>query len=141
MIEKDPKSRLEHWALIRHSAVSWIEQSLSQGNTLGRALALASELDWDGRRYSPRTLEGWLYEWRAQGFGALERQSRRDKGVSRALSQFFLLSTSERSGLKCHASCSVICASAIQRQIGNSFICGIESLNDERVAAAGHYSE
>ena len=25
--------------------------------------------------------------------------------------------------------------------IGNSFICGIESLNDERVAAAGHYSE
>ena len=86
MIEKDPKSRLEHWALIRHSAVSWIEQSLSQGNTLGRALALASELDWDGRRYSPRTLEGWLYEWRAEGFGALERQSRRDKGVSRALS-------------------------------------------------------
>ena len=85
MIEKDPKSRLEHWALIRHSAVSWIEQSLSQGNTLGRALALASELDWDGRRYSPRTLEGWLYEWRAQGFGALERQSRRDKGVCRAL--------------------------------------------------------
>jgi hypothetical protein len=86
MIEKDPQSRLERWALIRHSAVSWIEQSLSQGNTLGRALALASELDWGERRYSPRTLEGWLYEWRAQGFGALERQSRRDKGVSRALS-------------------------------------------------------
>ena len=79
MNEKDPQSRLEHWALIRHSAVSWIEQSLNQGNTLGRALALASELDWSGRRYSPRTLEGWLYEWRAKGFGALERQSRRDK--------------------------------------------------------------
>ena len=45
MNEKDPKNRLEHWALIRHSAVSWIEQCLSQGNTLGRALALASELD------------------------------------------------------------------------------------------------
>jgi len=85
MNEKDPKSRLEHWALIRHSAVSWIEQSLNQGNTLGRALALASELDWSGRRYSPRTLEGWLYEWRAKGFGALERQSRRDKGLCRAL--------------------------------------------------------
>ncbi len=85
MDEKDPKSRLEHWALIRHSAVSWIEQSLSQGNTLGRALALASELDWSGRRYSPRTLEGWLYEWRAKGFGALERQSRRDRGLCRAL--------------------------------------------------------
>jgi hypothetical protein len=85
MNEKDPKSRLEHWALIRHSAVSWIEQSLNQGHTLGRALALASELDWSGRRYSPRTLEGWLYEWRAKGFGALERQSRRDKGLCRAL--------------------------------------------------------
>jgi hypothetical protein len=76
---------LEHWALIRHSAVSWIEQSLNQGNTIGRALALASELDWSGRRYSPRTLEGWLYQWRAKGFGALERQSRRDKGLCRAL--------------------------------------------------------
>src|SRR5260370_14329841 len=85
MSEKDPQSRLEHWALIRHSAVSWIEQSLNQGNTLGRALALASELDWSGRRYAPRTLEGWLYEWRAKGFGALERQSRRDKGLCRAL--------------------------------------------------------
>src|SRR6202162_1388871 len=85
MIEKDPENRLEHWALIRHSAVSWIEQSLNQGNTLGRALALASELDWSGRRYSPRTLEGWLYEWRAKGCGALERQSRRDKGLCRAL--------------------------------------------------------
>jgi transposase InsO family protein len=76
---------LEHWALIRHSAVSWIEQSLNQGNTLGRALALASELSWSGRRYSPRTLEGWLYEWRAKGFGALERQSRKDKGLCRTL--------------------------------------------------------
>jgi putative transposase len=85
MNEKDPESRLEHWALVRHSAVSWIEQSLNQGNTLGRALALASELDWSGRRYSPRTLEGWLYQWRAKGFGALERQGRRDKGVCRAL--------------------------------------------------------
>jgi len=85
MNEKDPQSRLEHWALNRHSAVSWIEQSLNQGNTLGRALALASELDWNGRRYSPRTLEGWLYEWRAKGFGALERQSRRDKGLCRTL--------------------------------------------------------
>ncbi len=86
MMEKDPKSRLEHLALIRHSAVSWIEQSLNQGKTLGRALALAAELDWDGRHYSPRTLEDWFYAWRAQGFGALERQSRRDKGLCRAIS-------------------------------------------------------
>jgi len=86
MSEQDPKSRLEHVALVRHSAVSWIEQSLNQGNTLGRALALAAQLDWGGRRYSPRTLEDWFYDWRAQGFGALERQSRRDKGVCRAIS-------------------------------------------------------
>jgi len=38
---------------------------------------------WGGRRYSRRTIEGWLYEWRAQGFGALERQSRRDKACPR----------------------------------------------------------
>src|ERR1700758_784924 len=43
-------------------------------------------MGWGGRRYSPRTLEGWLYEWRAQGFGALERRSRRDKGLSKAIS-------------------------------------------------------
>jgi hypothetical protein len=63
----------------------WIQQSLSQGHTLGRALALASQLAWGGRHYSPRTLEGWLYEYRAAGFAALHRQSRRDKGQIRAL--------------------------------------------------------
>src|SRR5437773_3955697 len=85
MSEQDPKSRLEHVALVRHSAVSWIEQSLNQGNTLGRALALPAQRNWGGRRYSPRTLEDWFNDWRAQGFGALERQSRRDKGVCRAI--------------------------------------------------------
>ena len=52
MMEKELKNHLEYSALIRHSAVSWIEQCLNQGNTLGRALALASELDWGERRYS-----------------------------------------------------------------------------------------
>jgi hypothetical protein len=46
---------------------------------------LASELDWRAWRDSPRTLEGWLYEWRAHVFGALEHQSRRDKGLSKAI--------------------------------------------------------
>jgi putative transposase len=86
MEKKDPKSRLEALALMRHSAVSWIEQSLNQGSTLARALALAAELEWDGRRYSPRTLEDWFYEWRARGFAALEGQSRKDKGSLKALS-------------------------------------------------------
>ena len=86
VMEKEPKSPLEQLALSRHSAVSWIEQSLNQGNTLGRALALAVELDWGGRRYSARTLEGWLYEWRAKGFGGLGRRIRSDKGRSKVLS-------------------------------------------------------
>jgi len=76
MNEKDPQSRLEHWALNRHSAVSWIEQSLNQGNTLGRALALASELDWSGRRYSPRTVPRHGFSWERGRFnGALFRGS------------------------------------------------------------------
>jgi hypothetical protein len=86
MEKKDPKSRLEALALTRQSAVSWIEQSLNQGNTLARALALAAELEWGGRRYSPRTLEDWFYEWRLRGFTALEGQSRKDKGALKALS-------------------------------------------------------
>ena len=83
---KSPKRRLEGMTLIRHSAVSWIEQRLRQRNTLGRALAFASELCWGGRRYSARTLEGWLYQWRAKGCEGLARQVRRDRGVSRVFS-------------------------------------------------------
>src|ERR1700739_1149703 len=86
MEQKDPKNRLETLALMRHSAVSWIEQSLNQGNALARALALAAELEWGGRRYSPRTLEDWFYEWRVRGFAALEGQSRKDKGSLKAFS-------------------------------------------------------
>jgi len=86
VMEKEPKSRLEEMALIRHGAVSWIEDRLRQRNTLGRALAFASQLHWGGRRYSARTLEGWLYQWRAKGCGGLARQRRRDSGLSRAFS-------------------------------------------------------
>jgi transposase InsO family protein len=84
-MQNDPNATSQEPALVRHNAVSWIQQSLSQGHTLGRALALASQLAWGGRHYSPRTLEGWLYEYRAAGFAALLRQSRRDKGQIRAL--------------------------------------------------------
>lgn len=85
IMEKEPDASSQEPALIRHNAVSFIQQSLSQGHTLGRALALASQLAWGGRHYSPRTLEGWLYDYRAAGFAALHRQSRRDKGQIRAL--------------------------------------------------------
>ena len=72
-------------ALVRHSAVSWIEAAIKQGQTLSRSLALAGEQEWGGRHYSPRTLEGWLYEWRERGFCALARATRSDKGGSRVL--------------------------------------------------------
>jgi hypothetical protein len=86
VLEKEPKSQLEEMTLIRKSAVSWIEQRLRQRNTLGYALAFASQLYWGGRRYSARTLESWLYQWRAKGCGGLARQSRSDRGLYRAFS-------------------------------------------------------
>lgn len=85
-MENDPNVSLQEPALVRHNAVSWIQQALNQGHTLGRALALASQLDWGGRHYSPRSLEGWFYEYRAAGFAALVRQRRSDKGQVRAFS-------------------------------------------------------
>ena len=85
VMQNEPDASSQEPALIRHNAVSFIQQSLSQGHTLGRALALASQLAWGGRHYSPRTLEGWLYDYRAAGFAALHRHSRRDKGQIRAL--------------------------------------------------------
>ena len=85
-MKNEPDRSVDGSALVRHSAVSWIETSLGQGHTLCRALALAGELQWGGRLYSPRTLEGWLYEFRAQGFCALARAVRSDKDAARALS-------------------------------------------------------
>jgi putative transposase len=84
-MKNEPHHSVDGPALVRHSAVSWIEAALGQGQTLSRALALAGELEWGGRHYSSRTLEGWLYEWRERGFCALARATRRDKGGSRAL--------------------------------------------------------
>src|SRR5512140_2593741 len=73
-------------ALARHAAVSWIAEALKQNFTLARATALASERTWGGKTYSASTLEGWYYEWRHQGFEALQRQPRSDKGTRKALS-------------------------------------------------------
>jgi len=84
-MKNEPQNSVDEPALVRHSAVSWIEAAIKQGQTLSRALALASDLEWGARHYSPRTLEGWLYEWRERGFCALARATRRDKGGSRVL--------------------------------------------------------
>jgi transposase InsO family protein len=73
-------------ALARHAAASWIQEALKQNFTLARATALASERTWGGKTYSASTLEGWYYLLRNQGFGALHRRPRKDKGSRKALS-------------------------------------------------------
>ena len=73
-------------ALARHAAATWIQEALKQNFTLVRATALASERTWGGNRYSASTLESWYYLLRNQGFAALQRQPRSDKGSRKALS-------------------------------------------------------
>ncbi len=73
-------------ALARHAAASWIQEAIAQNFTLARATALASERPWGGKLYGASTLEGWYYLWRNQGFEALHRQPRKDKGARKALS-------------------------------------------------------
>ena len=73
-------------ALARHAAATWIQEALKQNFTLVRATALASERTWGGKTYSASTLESWYYLLRHQGFDALHRQPRKDKGSRKALS-------------------------------------------------------
>lgn len=73
-------------ALARHAAASWIQEALKQNFTLARATALASERTWGDKIYSASTLESWYYLLRHQGFDALHRQPRKDKGSRKALS-------------------------------------------------------
>jgi transposase InsO family protein len=84
--KNDSSSPKNDQALVRHSAVSWIEQAKSQGHGFKEALLMASQLAWDGRLYSPRTLEGWYYLLHHRGFEGLEPKKRRDQGQCRALS-------------------------------------------------------
>jgi transposase InsO family protein len=74
-------------ALVRHSAVSWIIQCQNQGGGLGECIQKAAQLDWQGRHFSPRSLEEWYYAHRQSGFAGLEGQERRaDAGRQRAMS-------------------------------------------------------
>jgi putative transposase len=73
-------------ALARHAAVTWIQEALKENYTLARATALASERTWGGKTYSASTLESWHYAFQLQGFEALQRQPRKDKGSRKALS-------------------------------------------------------
>lgn len=76
----------EALALARHAAATWIQEALKQNFTLIRAIALASERTWGGKSYSASTLESWYYLLRNQGFDALHRHPRKDKGSRKALS-------------------------------------------------------
>jgi putative transposase len=79
-------SQSDATALARHAAVTWIQEALKQNYTLARATALASERTWGGKTYSASTLESWHYAYQLQGFEALQRQPRKDKGTRKALS-------------------------------------------------------
>lgn len=79
-------SQSDATALVRHAAVTWIQEALKENYTLARATALASERSWGGKTYSASTLESWYYAYQMQGFEALQRQPRKDKGTRKALS-------------------------------------------------------
>jgi transposase InsO family protein len=82
----DQPSHSDALALVRHAAAIWIQEALKQNCTLTRATALASERSWGDKSYSASTLESWYYLLRNQGFDALQRQPRKDKGARKALS-------------------------------------------------------
>src|ERR1043165_5360849 len=73
-------------ARARHAAVTWIQEALKENYTLARATALASERTWGAKTYSASTLESWYYGYQLEGFAALQRQPRKDKGTRKALS-------------------------------------------------------
>lgn len=72
-------------ALVRHSAIIWIEQCRNSGSCFGECLKRAAQLDWGGRFFSPRTLEEWYYAYRCGGFSRLQTRPRSDSGIGRAL--------------------------------------------------------
>lgn len=85
MKENDQLSETNRRALLRHSAVSWIEQCRNAGGSFGECIKKASQLDWEGHFFSARTLEDWYYAHRQGGFSQLTGRGRSDKGRLRAL--------------------------------------------------------
>jgi transposase len=83
--QNEDLSGLSRRALLRHSAVSWIEQCRNEGHSFSECIKRASGLEWEGRFFSPRTLEDWYYGYRRGGFSRLEGQRRSDAGQLRAL--------------------------------------------------------
>jgi len=80
--DDDPHQRR---ALARFAAVQMVLQARQRGLSLYQALHQAAQEPWDGRHYSPATLEHWLYRYQHGQFAALHNQPRSDKGDKRAL--------------------------------------------------------
>jgi putative transposase len=72
-------------ALVRHSAIIWIEQCRNSGSCFGECVKRAAELAWGGRFFAARTLEDWYYAHRQGGFSRLQSRPRSDSGTLRAL--------------------------------------------------------
>ena len=85
MKQNEDLSGISRRGLLRHSAVSWIEQCRNGGESFRECVKRASQLDWEGRFFSPRTLEDWYYAHRQGGFSRLQGRRRSDAGVLRAL--------------------------------------------------------
>jgi transposase InsO family protein len=80
--DDDPHQRR---ALARFAAVQLVLQARQRGLSLYQALHQAAQEAWDGRHYSPSTLEHWLYRYQHGQFAALYNQPRSDKGTQSAL--------------------------------------------------------
>lgn len=76
----------EALALARHAAVTWIQEALKENFSLVRALQLASQRPWGQKHYCSSTLERWYYLFQSEGFDALKRKPRHDKGTRKAFS-------------------------------------------------------
>lgn len=80
--DDDPQERR---ALARFAAVQAVLQARQRGLSLARALHEAAQQPWDGRFYSPDTLEEWFYRFQHGHFDALRPKPRSDRGQKRAL--------------------------------------------------------
>jgi len=70
-------------ALVRHSAIIWIEQCRNSGSCFGECVKRAAELAWGGRFFAARTLEDWYYAHRQGGFSRLQSRPRKVKNCIR----------------------------------------------------------
>lgn len=72
-------------ALARFAAVQAVVQARQSGQSLAQALAHAAQQSWDGRLFSPQTIEDWFYNYRHGKFAALRQRPRGDRGTHKAL--------------------------------------------------------